>query len=67
MKLRPKLNSIQQQTSEEYIHPWYEYYNNRLIKPNPPSKEAIERAKFKDRTYVWSRDNSVRPRNRRAA
>ena len=65
MKLRPKQNSIQQKTFE-YI----EYYgdnNLELHKPNPPSKEAIERAKFKDRTYVWSRDNSVRPRNKRAA
>ena len=43
---------------EEYIHPWYEYNNReaekaKLIKPNPPSKEAVERAKFVDKTYHW--------------
>jgi len=31
------------------VHPWYEYLN----KPNPPTKEAIEKAKFKDKTYRW--------------
>ena len=36
-----------------------------LIKPNPPTKEAIERAKFVDKTYQWRRDNSVRPRKQR--
>ena len=36
-----------------------------LIKPNPPTKEAIERAKFVDKTYHWSRDDSVRPRKQR--
>ena len=36
-----------------------------LIKPNPPTKEAIERAKFVDKTYHWRRDNSVRPRKQR--
>ena len=34
---------------EHYEHPWYTY----LKKPNPPTKEAIEKAKFKDKTYQW--------------
>ena len=29
--------------------------NLELYKPNPPSKEAITRAKFVDKTYRWSR------------
>ena len=38
--------------------------NKILIKPNPPSKEAVERARFIDKTYEWkSRDNSIRSRN----
>ena len=32
-------------------------YNLLLNKPNPPSKEAIERAKFVDKTYVWDRNS----------
>ena len=34
-----------------------------LNKPNPPSKEAVEKAKFVDKTYLW--DGGVRPRNKR--
>ena len=44
MKLKP--NSTQPQTFE---HPWYQY----LKRPKPPTKEAVERAKFVDKTYVW--------------
>ena len=29
-----------------------------LIRPNPPSQEAIERAKFVDKTYHWDRNSS---------
>ena len=28
-------------------------YNLLLNKPNPPSKEAVERARFVDKTYHW--------------
>ena len=28
--------------------------NKLLIKPNPPTKEAVKRAKFKDKTYHWN-------------
>ena len=62
MKLRP--NSTQQKTSN-YVHPWYDYVD-KLNRPNPPTKEAIEKAKFVDKTYVWSRDNSVRSGNKRS-
>ena len=40
MKLRTQF-SVTQQTSE-----------TELKKPNPPTKQAIKRAKFKDKTYV---------------
>ena len=79
MKLRNHQFSIQPRIFEgsEYVHPWYEYnYNNvslveyygdnslQLNKPNPPSKEAVERARFIDKTYEWTRrTNSIRPRN----
>ena len=26
---------------------------NQLKRPNPPTKEAIEKAKFVDKTYKW--------------
>ena len=61
MKLNP--NSIRPQIFEHYEHPWYKHADNKLIKPNPPSKEAIEKAKFVDKTYHW--DGGVRPRNKR--
>ena len=58
-------------TYQHYEHPWYKFtkeYDKKaqLIKPNPPSKEAIERAKFVDKTYQWKGgDDSIRPRNER--
>ena len=66
MKLRNHQFSTQPQIFDGgYKHPWYQTYDNRLIRPNPPTKEAIERAKFVDKTYHWSRDDSVRPRKQR--
>ena len=66
MKLNP--NSTQPQIFEKYKHPWYEHNErlNILIKPNPPSKEAVERAKFVDKTYHWSGSDSVRSRDKRS-
>ncbi len=71
MKLRPKPNSTQPRIFDGgYEHPWYtktlELYGSRnleLYKPNPPSKEAIERAKFKDKTYHWKGNSSIRSRD----
>ena len=65
MKLRPKQNLTQPQIFENgtYEHPWYKYLN----KPNPPSKEAIEKAKFVDKTYEWRRSNDIRPRDKRTS
>ena len=63
MKLRPNQNLTQPQIFEHYEHPWYKYLN----KPKPPSQEAIEKAKFVDKTYEWSGDNRVRPRNERTS
>jgi hypothetical protein len=79
MKLRNHQFSIQPRIFEgsEYVHPWYQYnYNNislveyygknslQLNRPNPPSKEAVERARFIDKTYEWrGRTNSIRPRD----
>ena len=46
-----------------YEHPWYKHLN----KPNPPSQEAVEKAKFVDKTYEWSRSDNIRPRNKRSS
>ena len=56
---------------EHYEHPWYKFNKKeqnkaQLIKPNPPSKEAVERAKFVDKTYHWEGGGSVRSRNERS-
>ena len=62
MKLRQQ-NSTQPQIFEGgYQHPWYEH----LKKPNPPSQEAVEKAKFIDKTYKWSGTDSVRSRDKRS-
>ena len=79
MKLRQHQFSIQPRIFEgsTYRHPWYEYnfekislvdyYGDNsyeLHRPNPPSKEAVERARFIDKTYEWKgRISSIRPRN----
>ena len=53
MKLNP--NSTQPRIFDGgYEHPLYKHLN----KPNPPSKEAVERARFVDKTYKWNRDSS---------
>ena len=44
-----------------YEHPWYKYLN----KPNPPTQEAIEKAKFVDKTFHWGGD--LRSGNKRAS
>ena len=62
MKLNP--NSMQPQIFEHYEHPWYKYLN----RPNPPTQEAIEKAKFVDKTYQWrGGGDSVRSRDERTA
>ena len=62
---------------QEYVHPWYEYQENGCVRksdkavpipPNPPSKEAVERAKFVDKTYHWKGgDDSVRSGDKRTS
>jgi len=57
-------------TREVYDHPWHRHVRsleaNKPIAPNPPSKEAVERARFVDKTYHWNGgSDSVRPRNKR--
>ena len=60
MKLRPQ-NSTQPQIFDGgYEHPWYKFLN----KPNPPTQEAIEKAKFVDKTYHWGGD--LRSGNKRS-
>ena len=49
-----KPQNSQRQISE-YVHPWDEF-NDKLKRPNPPTKEAIEKSQFVDRTYVWKKD-----------
>ncbi len=38
---------------------------NILNKPNPPTQEAVDKAKFTDKTYHWNRSSDNRPRNKR--
>jgi hypothetical protein len=62
MKLRNHQFSTQPRIFDGgYEHPWYKYLN----KPNPPTQEAVEKAKFKDKTFHW--DGGVRSRNKRTS
>ena len=69
MKLRP--NSTQPRIFNQWKHPWYEYNEKleikdaKLIRPNPPSREAVEKAQFVDKTYKWSGSDSVRSGDKR--
>jgi len=66
MKLRNHQFSTRPQIFEGgYEHPWYKHLSKELKSPNPPSKEAIEKAKFVDKTFHW--DGGVRPRNKRTS
>ena len=38
---------------------------NILNKPNPPSQQAVDKAKFVDKTFDWNRGDNIRPRNKR--
>ena len=69
MKLRNHQFSTQPRIFEGggYEHPWYKKAN-KLNKPKPPTEEAIEKAKFVDRTYHWNGGNgSVRSGNKRSS
>ena len=77
MKLNPNL--IRQPISDKRMlegraweHPWNSHMrewaaekelDKRLKKPNPPSKEAVKRAKFIDRTYHWKQDGDTSVRH----
>ena len=60
MKLRQKKSSTRPQIFEHYEHPWYKFNKDQdqqaelLKKPNPPTVEAVEKAKFVDKTYHWN-------------
>ena len=65
MKLRPNLTQPQTSNMKVYEHPWNKHmiawdaekeYDFKLNRPNPPSKEAVERAKFVDKTFKWTHD-----------
>jgi hypothetical protein len=49
MKLKPNPSLIQQPISE-YLQ---DVYNGSLKRPNPPTRKAVEKAQFQDKTYQW--------------
>ena len=60
MKLNPNKSSTRPPIFEHYEHPWYKFNKDQdqqaelLKKPNPPTVEAVEKAKFVDKTYHWN-------------
>ena len=68
MKLRNHQFSTQPRIFDGgYKHPWYKHTKNKLIKPNPPTQEAIDKAQFVDKTYEWNRPDNIRSRSKRVA
>ena len=64
MKLRNHQFSTRPQIFDGgYEHPWYKHLDKELKSPKPPTEEAVEKAKFVDKTYHWN--GGVRPRNKR--
>ena len=61
MKLNPNSTRPQIFENGDYEHPWYIHLN----KPNPPTQQEVEKARFKDKTYHWDRSSDNRPRNKR--
>ena len=63
MKLRQKMSSTPQQISEyREMNKEFEKEFQKTgvgiqiaIPPNPPTEEAIKRAQFVDKTYVWNK------------
>ena len=49
MKLHPNPSSLPPQTSNAVFYEGVGW----AIGPTPPTPEMVERAKFKDKTYVW--------------
>ena len=67
MKLNSKKNSIQRQISEDGYPKYLDAENDPytyLVAPNPPTPEAVVRAQFVDKTYVW-KHAGVRPGKQR--
>ena len=43
---------------QHYEHPWYKFNSTeQLKKPNPPTKNAVQKAQFVDKTYQWKKKN----------
>ncbi len=40
---------------QKFIPNW----QKNIVKPKPPTKEAIKKAQFVDRTYVWRNDRRI--------
>ena len=38
----------------KYQHPWYTHIKKEAKPPRPATKEAIKKAQFKDKTFVWT-------------
>ena len=62
----PPQTSDYQSMNEEFIEkgtefriqmtPDYVAYCMQLMRPNPPTAEAVKRAQFVDKTYQWTRN-----------
>ena len=58
MKLRNHQFSTQPRIFDGgYEHPWYKH-TDKIKRPNPPTSEAVKKAKFVDKTYKWTKKST---------
>jgi hypothetical protein len=46
-------------TYEKQTKNFLPHWQKNLVKPHPPTKEAIEKAKFVDKTFAWRNDRRI--------
>tara|TARA_R100001463_G_scaffold36178_2_gene78285 strand:- start:161 stop:388 length:228 start_codon:yes stop_codon:yes gene_type:complete len=50
-----KLDKTYEEQQKKFVPHWQKNIN----KPHPPTKEAIERSKFVDKTFTWRNDRRI--------
>tara|TARA_R100000458_G_scaffold52929_1_gene54797 strand:+ start:351 stop:578 length:228 start_codon:yes stop_codon:yes gene_type:complete len=50
-----KLDKTYEEQQKKFIPHW----QKNIVKPNPPTAEAIQKAKFVDKTFAWRNDARI--------
>ena len=44
---------------EEQQKKFIPHWQEKIVKPNPPTAEAIQKARFVDKTFAWRNDARI--------